>query len=191
MTIIFGFPMPLELVTPPALEPVTLADAKAYLKIDTPDEDALISTLITAARARAEWHTGRAFVAQSWILWLDGWREVVEIPLPPLRAVTAVTRYAGDGSASVLDPGDYFVDTASQPGRVALACVPPSDLRRRNALAIAFDAGYGDDADTVPAAVREAILAIVADLHLHRGEGPVTEPGAAQALLAPYKIFNL
>jgi len=183
--------MPLQLVAPPLAEPITLADAKAYLKIDTSDEDALISTLVTAARARAEWHTGRAFVAQSWILWLDCWREVVEIPLPPLVAVTSVTAYASDGTPSVLSASDYFVDAASQPGRVALACVPPADLRRRNALAIAFDAGYGAAASDVPAPIGQAILAIVADLHLHRGEGPATEPAAAQALLAPYRMFKL
>ena len=77
--------MSLQLITPPALEPVTLDEAKAHLKVDTTDDDALIERLIAAARARAEWHTGRAFLTQSWILWLDCWPplDVAEIPLPP------------------------------------------------------------------------------------------------------------
>ena len=54
--------MSLTLVSPPAAEPVTLAEAKSHLKLDTSDEDTLIASLITAARARAEWHTGRALV---------------------------------------------------------------------------------------------------------------------------------
>ena len=181
--------MSLQLVTPPALEPVTLAEAKAHLKVDTPDDDALIANLIVAARARAEWHTGRALIAQSWILWCDTWRETIEIPLPPLVGVTSVTAYARDGSAAALTP--VTVDTASQPGRVVLDCVPPASLRCTNALAVAFDAGYGDTAEDVPAALRQAILAIVAELYVHRGDGPEELSGPAQALLAPYRIFKL
>src|SRR5690349_16359269 len=92
------FPMSLSLITPPVGEPVTLADAKAHLKIDTSDDDALIGQLITAARARVEWHTGRALMTQSWILWLDRWPDdgIVAIPLAPLAAVTAVTLYGRD-----------------------------------------------------------------------------------------------
>jgi uncharacterized phiE125 gp8 family phage protein len=183
--------MPLQIVTPPALEPVTLDEAKAHLRVGTADEDALIATLITAARARAEWHLGRALVAQGWIQWLDNWCAVVELALPPLIAVTAVTLYARDGSETVIDPSRYFVDTASAPGRIAFDCAAPGDLRRRNAVAIAFDAGYGEAADDVPAPIREAILRIVADLHVNRGDGGESVPQSALSLLAPYRMFKL
>jgi len=183
--------MPLQLITPPGAEPVTLAEAKAQLKVDTTDDDALIARLIGAARARAEWHTGRALITQSWIQWLDCWTSPVEIMLPPLIAVTAVTAYAGDDSPAVLEASRYFVDAVSQPGRIVLDCVPPANLRRRNAVAIAFDAGYGDAADDVPPAIRAAILQMVADLYAHRGDAPAEPSGAAQALLAPYRIFKL
>ena len=185
--------MSLQLITPPALEPVTLDEAKAHLKVDTTDDDALIERLIAAARARAEWHTGRAFLTQSWILWLDCWPplDVAETPLPRLQAVGSVTTYSRDDSASVLDPALYLVDTASEPGRLAFHCIAPASLRRVNAVAIAFDAGYGDTADDVPAPIREAILEIVAELYVHRGDGPDDVSLTAQALLAPYRIFNI
>lgn len=183
--------MALQIVTPPALEPVTLDDAKAHLKVDTADEDALIATLVTAARARAEWHLGRALVAQSWIQWLDCWQGAVEIALPPLIAVTSVTAFARDGGETSIDPADYFVDTASAPGRVAFDRAAPPDLRARNAVAIAFDAGYGAAAEDVPAPIREAILAIVADLHTNRGDGAGNAPPSALALMAPYRMFKL
>jgi len=65
--------MSLQLLSPPAIEPVTLSDAKLHLKVDVADDDALITRLLAAARARAEWHTGRAFITQSWIQWIDRW----------------------------------------------------------------------------------------------------------------------
>jgi uncharacterized phiE125 gp8 family phage protein len=187
--------MSLQLITPPVIEPVTLAEAKAHLKVDTTDDDALIATLIAAARTRAEWHTGRAFIAQSWTLWLDAWPAdgTVEIPLPPLASVASVTTYARDDTPTVLDAGTYVVDAASQPARLALKCaVPPiANLRRINAVAVAFNAGYGGAESDVPAPIREAILEIVAELYANRGDAPATESLTVQALLAPYRIFKL
>jgi uncharacterized phiE125 gp8 family phage protein len=187
--------MSLQLVTPPAAEPVTLADAKLHLKIDTSDDDALITRLITAARARAEWHTGRALNTQSWILWLDCWPScgVIEIPLPPLQDVSSVTVYAPDDSATVLDAATYQVDAASAPARLTLksTVLPPTNLRAINSVAIAFTAGYGDAADDVPGGFRAAILELVAFLYEHRGEAPVELPLDVLALLAPFRLLHL
>jgi len=185
--------MSLSLTTPPAVEPVTLDDAKAHLKVDTTDDDALITSLISAARARAEWHTGRAFVTQSWTLWLDGWPGIIEIPLPPLQSVASVTAYALDDSATVLDAATYQVDTASSPARLTLkpTTAPPAALRRINAIAVAFTAGYGDAGSDVPAPVREAILKIVANFYVNRGDTAAVTPAEALALLAPYRIVSV
>ena len=84
--------MSLQLTAPPATEPVSLAQAKAWLRVESGnDEDDLITALIQAARVRCEWHTGRAFVTQGWTLWLDGIGDgLVSVPLPPLASVSAV-----------------------------------------------------------------------------------------------------
>ncbi len=182
--------MSLQLLAPPAAEPVTLTEAKAHLKIDTSDEDALVTTLITAARARAEWHTGRAFVTQRWCLRLDAWPHdnVVAIPLPPLISVEEIAVIDASGIRTVLTTTAYRIDAASVPGRVIFAH-RPSSLRGRDCVEISFTAGYGDAA-AVPVPVKEAVLEIVADLHSHRGDDdPVGVSG--QALLAPYRVFKL
>jgi uncharacterized phiE125 gp8 family phage protein len=187
--------MPLELTTPPAIEPVTLDEAKAHLKVDTADDDALITSLIAAARARAEWHTGRAFVTQGWKLWLDTWpcNGIVEIPLPPLQSVASITAYALDDTATVLDAATYQVDAASSPARLTLkpGASPPVNLRRINAAAIAFTAGYGDAGSDVPAPLREAILKMVANFYVNRGDATPVTPAEALALLAPYRLVSL
>ena len=185
--------MSLTLNTPPSTEPVSLAEAKAHLKLDTSDEDDLVAALIAAARARAEWHTGRALIAQSWTLWLDAWpRDAIEIPLPPLQSVTRLVVHAPDDTPRILDPSTYRIDAASAPARLALKenISPPTNLRPMNAVELAFTAGYGE-ADAVPAPFKQAILQIVADLHTNRGDADAVVSNAAQALLAPYRIFKL
>jgi uncharacterized phiE125 gp8 family phage protein len=187
--------MSLQLVSPPTVEPVTLEDAKLHLKVDTPDDDALITRLIAAARARAEWHAGRALNTQSWILWLDCWPScgIFEIPLPPLQSVTSVTVYAPDDSPTVLDPATYQVDAASAPARLTPKSSQPApvNLRAINSIAVAFTAGYGDDATDVPAGLRAAILELIAFLYEHRGEAPAELPLDVLALLAPFRVFHL
>ena len=59
------------LVTPPASEPVSLADAKLFARITTSAEDALVTTLITAARQRCENWRGFSFVTQTWDFFFD------------------------------------------------------------------------------------------------------------------------
>ena len=187
--------MSLVLNTPPVVEPVTLDQAKAYLKVDTGDDDALITALIPAARARAEWHTGRAFLTQSWTLWCDAWPcdGIVESPVPPLQSIASVTTYANDDTARVLDTALYQVDAESRPGRMALkpGAGVFADLRPINAIAIAFTAGYGDDAAMVPAPIAQAILRIVARLYAGRGDDASALDDVTLALLAPYRILAL
>jgi uncharacterized phiE125 gp8 family phage protein len=181
--------MSLCLLSPPSTEPVTLADLKTHLKIDTGDEDGLLTTLITAARARAEWHTGRAFITQSWVLRLDHWpkNNIAEIPLPPLQSVSTIAVTTGDNLRALLASSDYRVDTASEPGRVILP-KPPPNLRAQDCLEISFLAGYGAAA---PASVAEAILQIAAELYTYRGDQSAIVSPAGAALLAPYRIFKL
>jgi len=46
-------------------EPITLAEAKTYLRVDDSTEDDLISILISAARQYAERHENRLLVART------------------------------------------------------------------------------------------------------------------------------
>ena len=185
--------MSLQLITPPAVEPVALADAKAHLKVDTADDDALITALIAAARIRAEWATRRAFITQSWVAWRDSWPlGPFELPFPPLQSLTSIAVYDPNDSATVLDPALYRLDASAAPARVAWkeTTLPPTALRNFNALAIAFTCGYGDAGTNVPEPIRRAILMIVTDLYAHRGDDAPT-PAAALALLEPYRLLAI
>lgn len=163
----------LRLVVPPAVEPVTLAEAKAHLRVDGNEEDALISSLITAAREYAETFQRRAYVTQTWELTLDEWPTGPEIrlPRPPLQAVESITYRDQSGVEHVLDPATYIVDTRSEPGRVVLApgrCWPSVALAPAGAITVRYVAGYGDTADSVPVKVKQAILLLVGHWYANR-----------------------
>lgn len=63
--------MPSIILTQPAVEPVTLAEAKAHLRVDITDDDLLISSMIIAARQAAEAICRRALCTQTIKMVLD------------------------------------------------------------------------------------------------------------------------
>jgi uncharacterized phiE125 gp8 family phage protein len=189
--------MPAILTTPPAIEPVSLADAKAHLRIAHADEDALISTLVIAARQHIEGATGLKLLTQAWSIFADRWPEgsSVKLMIAPLAAVTSVKVYGEDDVAAAIDPAHYFLDRASRPPRLALRSgrVWPLPGRIANGIEIAVSAGFGPAVTDVPAALRQACLKLVAHWYAFRGddEGTRNLPPAITAMLSPYREARL
>lgn len=175
--------MALVLTGPPALEPVSLAEAKAHLRVSHAEEDALVTRLITAARAHLESSLTRAFVTQGWTLWLDAWPAdaVVRLPLAPVREITSVRTYDAAGIPVGVPDTAWFLDAVSRPARlVPVGGAPwPRPGRRVNGVEITFLAGHGDLAGEVPEAIRQAILLLVAHWYENR------EPADPSAPVAP------
>ena len=82
--------MRLKLKTAPAVEPVTLTEAKNQLRVDGAEDNALITALITTARQLAERDTKRVFITQTWKMYLDSAPAEIEIPKPPLQSVESI-----------------------------------------------------------------------------------------------------
>lgn len=194
--------MTLTITTAPAVEPVTLDEVKTRLRVDTTDDDTLITALITAQRQRIETLTGQALITRSVteardIGPADG---VLTLAVGPVSAVTEVAAVDEDGARTTLDAASYLVDTASIPGRIALvtgASWPVSD-RAMAGFEIAYDAGYGGTADDTPAPLREAIFALVADAYEHRVPTDRADtsderamPPVVAGLIAPYQRVRL
>lgn len=191
--------MALQLISPPEIEPISLEEAKLHLKVETDDDDELISGLIRAAREYCETFQNRAYITQTWQLWLDAFPEVpyIEIPKPPLQAVDSVMYYDRDGEAHEFS--GYLVDTKSQPGRVVLkaGCYWPSlALQLSNGVCITFTAGYGDDAESVPQRIKQAILLVVGswyeirENYISSGFIPREVPLGAERLLWQDRILQ-
>ncbi len=151
-------------VTAPIEEPVTLAEAKASLRVDHDFEDALISALIASARNKVETDTERQLVTASWHLLRDGWPKAsaITIAIPKVQAITAVQYMDSNGESQTLAPSNYFVDPHAEPGRLILksGVVWPAISNQPNAITIRFTAGYGD-ASAVPEVAKQAIKLLV------------------------------
>ena len=205
--------MGLKLITPPAAEPVALADIKAHLRITGTDEDALLTAMIEAARDYCEKYQNRAYITQTWELALDRFppenyirifnlplqavsENYIRIPLPPLQSDLSVKYYGTDDTEYTFPVTDYQVDIHSQPGRVVLGygkSWPSITLRPANGVIITFTAGYGDTADDVPEGVKQAIKVLVGNMYENREATDVKElkevPFAVHALLGLERIW--
>ncbi len=154
--------------TPPAVEPVTLTEAKIHLRVDTDTDDAYISTIITAAREWCEQYVDRTLVQTQWTMRLDSFPYEIELPRPPIATsgtATAVTLTyrLGDDSTATLSTTAYRVDRNSTPGvvRQLRAGTWPANLDDYNAVSVTWWAGYGSDGSSVPAAIRHAMLMLI------------------------------
>lgn len=188
--------MPLALVTLPSTEPVTLAEAKAHLRVTTTDEDALLDSLIPAARQWAEDFTRRALITQTWDYTLDAFADEIEIPMPPLQSVSSVKYLDVDGVEQTLAATEYTVDAAATRGLVRSVYGKswPSVRDQANAVTIRFIAGYGA-APAVPAPIKAAVLLMLGELYARRetaivGAPIATVPVSAEYLLCPYRSLR-
>jgi uncharacterized phiE125 gp8 family phage protein len=154
--------------TAPTVEPVTLAEAKAHLRVDTATDDSYIATLITAAREWVEEYLDRALVHQQYVMRLDAFPYEFELPRPPMATsgtatAVVVTYTLGDDSTATLSSTQYRVDRNATPGvvRQLRAGTWPGNLDDQNAVTVTWWAGYGASGTSVPAAIRHAILMLV------------------------------
>ncbi len=207
--------MPLMLVTPPAEEPVSLAEAKLHLRVDFTDDDVLITALISAARQAAETITGRQIVTARWKMILDSFPgpSLMGVPagqtfsLPghaillhkcPVQSIVSIQYLDMTGSLQTLASNNYTADIACEPARITpvFGQCWPSSLPQIGAVSVTFDAGYGAAA-AVPEGLKSWIKLRVGSLYAHREEVAVVSRGRVEllpfidGLLDPYKVAFL
>jgi uncharacterized phiE125 gp8 family phage protein len=188
--------MPLQLVTQPSEEPVSLIEAKLHLRVDFDEDDTLIASLISAARQAAETLTGRQFVNARWKLVLDGFPPcAIALAKCPVQSVVAINYLDMNSSVQTMPASTYTVDTACEPARITpvFGQVWPTSLPQIGAVSVTFDAGYGAAPD-VPEGIKSWIKLRLGSLYTHREEMAVLSRGRidplpfVQGLLDPYRV---
>jgi Phage gp6-like head-tail connector protein len=133
----------------PAVEPVSLAEVKTHLRIDTADEDGLLQALILTSRLHVEVALGLALITQTWSCFFDHWPQgligrgvplsppgaafasldphtalasganALAFPLGPVKSVDAIRVYADDGTFVSVPVAGFAIDLISRPARIA------------------------------------------------------------------------
>jgi len=188
--------------TDATVEPITSAQVKLYARIDTSDDDALVTSLITAARRAAEDYSNRAFITQTWTMYLDTYPDTdyIELPRPYLQSTSfAISSFDEDDTETTFSSDNYIISTNSLPGRVTLRKdnVWPSDLRAADGIKIVWKCGWGASADNVPDDVKTAVKLIFNEMYQHRLDADFNAtmseqvPYASRAILNSYRVPNI
>ena len=161
--------MGLKVVTAPTVEPVTLTEAKLHQRVDLSADDDLVTMWISAIREHAEHLTERALAPATFCLYLDAFPcDGIEIPRPPLTAISSIQYYDTTGTLVSLDGADYYVDDAQEPAWVlpAYGTTWPGTYDIANAVRVTFTAGYS--AALIPTPIKAYILAALGTCYANR-----------------------
>lgn len=188
-------PLGLRQTIAPTAEPVSLAQAKAHLRVDIPDDDDFITGLISAAREIAEIHTKRQIMPATWRLTLDyfpsryrnyGESQLREkawengryfqdrwicLPRPRLQSVASITYVDLNGQTQTLDPSLYQVDLENEPGRIGPIYNGfwPDTQQVMNAVQVVYTAGYAATTATLQAQLDAVPKSLTAAMKLMMG----------------------
>jgi hypothetical protein len=205
--------MGLQQIKAPECEPITLQQAKVFLRVDHEAEDALIQRLIKTARQSIESFTGRALIHQGWEFSFNAGFACahsdarylsqeqsrgdngIELPKSPFVELLGPPQIADDyGKRPV---SDYRLDTAGRVARIHLGSSAGDFLQGRGNLVVQFCAGYGSEAEDVPEPLHQGILIALETLFDGRSaandQGFMPKPldtGVLQ-LIKPYRIQRL
>jgi uncharacterized phiE125 gp8 family phage protein len=192
--------MATTLLSGPPVEPVSLAEAKAHLRVDTNAEDTLIQSLIMASRLHIEAALDLALITQTWRDHRDAWpsSRTIKLRLCPVQSVTAVRVLSDANGSHSLDPGAFILDGTANPGRLVWrgTGIAPASHLAANGIEIDFVAGYGDEPSDVPQPIRQALLLLTAHWYENRepveiGAAATVIPGTISELLSPYRRRRL
>jgi hypothetical protein len=184
-------------ITPPEFEPLTLTEAKTFMRapMNVTSEDDLIADAIASARELIESETHRQLMTATLELGLDGfpgpihyWHSVdirlrhplrfhrehaqsaIRLPRPPLQTVNSVKYIDMSGTQQTLDPSLYIVDERSKPGRIlpAYGKCWPEYRNEPNAVIVQFVAGW--TSDTLPSRVKSLMKLLTQHMYEHRDD---------------------
>lgn len=162
-------------LNPPPAEPISLAEAKAFLRVDHDEEDTLIQTLIVSARERLEAHLSLAMILRAF-QYVTATNGTAALPRWP---VSTIDQVIFDG----VETQDAVINRLSRPATVTVCAAEEAQ--------ITFTAGFGPNPEDVPAPLRQAMLLLVAQGFEHRGGDAPSLPLMVDALTMPYRGVGL
>lgn len=185
------------LATGPAAEPLTYAEASAWLRLPDTTDQTLVTALIVDARTKVEQDTGLKLITQSWDVYFDAFPEdAIYLPVEPLLSVTSLKVTSAAGVQSTVASTVYQVDTASSPPRIVLAPDQswPTDLREHQACVARVSVGYGAASSAIPGPLVNAVRQLLTIWYATARAGSAVVPPrwvGYDATIAPYRRMGM
>ena len=171
-------------LAPPA---VSLAEAQAYVRVETGEEEAILAGLIRTATAMCEQFTGAVLLTRGFTETLRGCGEWQRLGLTPVRSIDTVEAVASDGTASLLPAGAYAVDVDSA-GDGWVRLMPGHSPCKMRVSGIA---GIAAESSDVPEPLRQGIVRLTAHLFNARDGGGGDPPAAVTAMWRPFRRMRI
>lgn len=166
---------------------VSLAEAKAHVRVDSADEDALIQALVDAATDFVSQRTGLSLGEETWRFVSAPPSGDLRLPVEPARELTAVSWIDPNGAVINGDVGDFLLFGGERPTVRPDSGAWPVMAHRPDALTMTFTAGL----EECPKALQVAVLLLVGHWHLNReavtGGGMMEVPAGAGSLIDVYR----
>jgi uncharacterized phiE125 gp8 family phage protein len=172
---------------PANLPAEVLAETRVFLRVDLPDEDALVTRLGASALSLCEQFTRQMLIARDFEETLAASAAWQRLAAGPVRSIAAVEALAVDGTATALASDAYAIDIdANGDGWVRL--LQPGEGRIR----VSYAAGMAADWSDVPEALRQGIIRLAAHFYAHRDAAEEAGPPAVvTALWRPWRRMRL
>lgn len=186
-------------VVSPAVMPVSLEEAKAWLRVDHADEDQLIGRLIGAAVAAVEADTRTRLITQVVELRAASFAHIAAPRIGPVQEATSLFYIDPSGLDQLLDDSMWRLTGGALAPRIELVDGQywPDTARRGDAVRLELVVGYGDTGEEVPENVRLAIQLLVTQWYDNRDQtskfagDQVRERAALASLLSPYTLQSI
>jgi len=177
-------------VTGTPTEVITLTEAKAQLRVDATDEDALITNLIASAREAAENYIGR-FIAQRTVkLITSDFVADFNLVYTPVSAITSIKYLDENKATQTLPTAKYnLVNTNLLDSIVKYEDNLPTLYNAYNAVTIEVTSGFSAMPNGVPADIKAAMLLTITDLFQNRESRVDRFTTNQQALLRSYRRY--
>lgn len=158
----------LTLTSGPGSEPVTLAEAKAHIRLEHDADDSLITGLIAAARKMIEQEYGVQMINATWKMTLDRFPSYeITLARGPIQSVTSITYKDSDNVTQTVSASDYLVDMPTKRIWPDSGFSWPSTYDAPGNVSIIYVSGYGTASD-VPEPWKLAIKMLVAGWYEQR-----------------------
>jgi uncharacterized phiE125 gp8 family phage protein len=165
----------------------SLAELKAYLRIETSSEDAVLAGLLRSAAALCEQFVGQWLIvrgAQETVAGDGSWQRLVARPVVVIESVEAVE---ADGGAVALPIDAYAIDIDAA-GEGWVRSTRGGDRRR---LMVRYAAGMAAEMNGLPEALRQGIVRLAAEHFAARGTESAAPPAVVSALWRPWRRMRL